>query len=44
MFTDGGHFEFPINTKNITSVEVHPRTIHAKFALNWFTGFRGEDF
>jgi hypothetical protein len=22
----------------------HIRTIHAMFALNWFTGFRGEDF
>jgi hypothetical protein len=22
----------------------HPRTIHAMFALNWLTGFRGEDF
>ena len=22
----------------------YPRTIHAKLALNWLTGFRGEDF
>ena len=22
----------------------YPRTIHAMFALNWPTGFRGEDF
>jgi hypothetical protein len=22
----------------------HLRTIHAMFALNWLTGFRGEDF
>jgi hypothetical protein len=22
----------------------HPRTIPAKFALIWFSGFRGEDF
>jgi hypothetical protein len=22
----------------------NPRTIHAMFALNWLTGFRGEDF
>ena len=28
--------------KNITFVEVHPMTIHAMFALNWFTGFREE--
>jgi hypothetical protein len=22
----------------------YPKTIHAMFALNWLTGFRGEDF
>ena len=22
----------------------YPRTIHTMFALNWLTGFRGEDF
>jgi hypothetical protein len=28
-----------------TFVKVYyPRTIHAMFALNWLTGFRGEDF
>ena len=40
MSADGGHLEFPIGTKNITFVEVHPMTIHAMFALNWYTGFR----
>ena len=44
MSADGGHFEFPIGTKNITFVEVHPMNIHAMFALNWFSGFRGEIF
>ena len=44
MSADGGHLEFPIGTKNITFVEVHPMTIHAMFALNWFTGFREEIF
>ena len=44
MSVDGGHLEFPIDMKNITFVEVHLRTIHAKFVFNWFTGFRGEDF
>ena len=44
MSADGGHLEFPIGTKNITFVEVHPMTIHAMFALNRFTGFRGEIF
>ena len=44
MSADGGHLEFPIGTKNINFVEVHPMNIHAMFALNWFTGFRGEIF
>ena len=44
MSAHGGHLEFPIITKNITFVEVYPMIIHAKFALNWFTGFRGEIF
>ena len=44
MSVDGGHLEFPIGTINITFVEVHPMNIHAMFALNWFTGFRGEIF
>ena len=38
-----GHLEFPNGTKNITFVEHHLLNIHAMFALNWFTGFRGED-
>ena len=34
---------FRLAQKNpITFVEVHPKTIHAMFALNWLTGFRGE--
>ena len=41
MSADGGHLDFPIGTKNITFVEVHPMTIHAMFALNWCTAFRG---
>lgn len=32
-------FEFSIGTKT-TFVEVYPWTIHALFALNWFTGVR----
>ena len=44
MSADGSHLEFPIGTKIITFVEAHPMTIHAMFALNWFTGFRGEIF
>ena len=44
MSADGGHLEYPIGKKNITFVAVHTRTIPAMFALNWFTGFRGENF
>ena len=44
MSADGGHLEFPIGTKNITFVEVHPMTIHAMFALNRLTGFKEEIF
>ena len=44
MSADGGHLESPISTKNITFVEVHPMTIHAMFALNWYTGFREDIF
>ena len=44
MSTDGGHLEFPIGTKNIFFAAVHPMIIHALFALNWFTGFRGKIF
>ena len=32
MPTDGGHLEFPIDTKNISFVEFHPMSIHAMFA------------
>ena len=45
MSADGSHLEFPNSTKKtITFVEVHPMIIHAMFALNWFTGFRGVIF
>jgi hypothetical protein len=44
MSTDGGQFEPKSGSLN-TILEVdHLRTIHAMFALNWLTGFRGEDF
>ena len=44
MTANGGHFVFPIGTKNINFEEVHPMMIHTMFALNYFTGFRGELF
>ena len=44
MSADGGHLEFPIGTKTIAFVEVHPMNIHAMFALNWFYWFQGRNF
>ena len=44
MSVDDSHLEFPISTRKVTFVEVHPMITHAMFALNWFTGFRGEIF
>ena len=44
MSADGGHFE-PRSGSLDTILKIdHLRTIHAMFALNWLTGFRGEDF
>jgi hypothetical protein len=44
MSADGGHFEPRSGSLN-TILEVdHLRTIDDMFALNWLTGFRGEDF
>jgi hypothetical protein len=44
MSAAGGHFGPRLGSLN-TILEVdHLRTIHAMFALNWLTGFRGEDF
>jgi hypothetical protein len=41
MSADSGHFE-PASGSLNTILEVdHLRTIHAMFALNWLTGFRG---
>jgi hypothetical protein len=43
MSADGGRFELRLGLLN-TILEVdYPRTIYAMFALNWLTGFRGED-
>lgn len=34
LMTDGGYIELMMSTKSFE--EVHPLTIHAMFALNWF--------
>ena len=43
MSADGGHLEFPIGTKNITFVEVHPMIIHATNQFNWPCGLWQEE-
>ena len=44
MFADGCHLGWRSGSQDIILKVDHLRTIHAMFALNWFTGFRGEDF
>ena len=42
MSADGGHFG-PRSGSPDTILKIdHLRTIHAMFALNWLTGFRGK--
>ena len=42
MSTDGGHLEWRFGSRNIILKVHHQRTIHAMFALNRLTGFRGK--
>jgi hypothetical protein len=44
MSADGGYLGRRSGSMDIILKIDHLRTIHAMFALNWFTGFRGEDF
>jgi hypothetical protein len=44
MSADGGHLGWRSGSQDIILKVDHLRTIHAMFALNWLTGFRGEDF
>jgi hypothetical protein len=44
MSADGGHLGWRFGSLDIILKVDHSRTIHAMFALNWFTGFRREDF
>ena len=44
MSADGGHLGWRSWSQEINLKVDHLRTIHAMFALNWLTGFRGEDF
>jgi hypothetical protein len=44
MSADGGHLGWRSGSLDIILKVDHLRTIQAMFALNWLTGFRGEDF
>ena len=43
IFSNSGHFEWRTGLSDTILKGDHPRTIPAKFALNWLSGFRGED-
>jgi hypothetical protein len=42
--TDGGHLGWSFGSLDIILKVDHLRTIHAMFALNWLTDFRGNFF
>ena len=44
MYADGGHLGWRFGSLDIILKVDHLRTIHAMFALNWLTGFRGNIF
>jgi hypothetical protein len=44
MSTEGGHLGWRSGSPDTILKIDHLRTIHAMFALNWLTGFKGEDF
>jgi hypothetical protein len=44
MSADGGHLGWRSWSLDIILKVDHLRTIHAMFALNWLTGFRGTHF
>ena len=41
MSADGGHLGWRFGSLDIILKVDHLRTIHAMFALNWLSGFRG---
>jgi hypothetical protein len=43
IFSNSSHFEWRTGLSDTILKGDHPRTIPAKFALIWFSGFRGED-
>jgi hypothetical protein len=42
MSADGGHLGWRSGSMDMNLKVYHLRTIHAMFALNWLTGFRGK--
>jgi hypothetical protein len=44
MSAEGGHLGWRSGSSDTILKIEHLRTINAMFALNWLTGFRGEDF
>ena len=42
LSADGSHLRWRSGSLDIILRVDHLRTIHAMFALNWFTGFRGK--
>ena len=44
MSAEGGHLGWRSGSPDTILKIDHLRTIHVMFALNWLTGFRGEDF
>ena len=44
MSAEGGHLGWRSGSPDTILKIDHLRTIHAMFALNWLTGFSGEDF
>jgi hypothetical protein len=44
MSAHGSHLGWRLWSPDTILNVYYPRTIHAMFALNWPTGFRGEDF
>ena len=44
MSADGGHLGWRSGSLDMILKVDHLRTIHAMFALNWLTGFRGKMF
>ena len=44
MSTDGGHLGWSFGSLDIILKVDHLRTIHAMFALNWLSDFRGKNF